>query len=190
MITSLQERHFPKFVALTMEQVERVSQCVTRAYGKPVEQLDCFDLLTGVVLFRACQSIGFDQAQVVLSLASETDEIGRGAIECLVGKAIAPWIPEALSCRTPGPLPATNARGQQIGPKVQTAAPPKATVGADLRLVLSKAANPKTKNTGAWDRYEAWVVGETVQAARARGVMAISVQKDVARGWITLGPAV
>lgn len=188
MTTTLQKQHLPKFAALTSEQIERVGKCVERAYGKPMNGFADWSIPTGSDLFYACQTIGFDQAQVVLALAAESDIIGRGAIECLVGKPIAPWIPPSLSWHTPGPLPLPLPHKKKAVLKVPIVNTPKAAFGADLRVLISKADNPKTKGSLAWTRYELWKIGDTVQAARARGVTLSSVQKDINRGWLVLGP--
>jgi hypothetical protein len=180
-MTILQDRHLPRFQALTAEQCLRVLVRVDSwlpASGTPVD---------GSLVFSHCRGLGFDQARVVLALARESDDVGRGAVECLVGRPISPWIPEEMSCLRPGPLP------QIIDGKIVFATPHEASAPRppsrqqDMRVVISKAANPKKKNTDAWDGYEAWVVGETVEAARARGLSTKAITVDVERGWVVLG---
>ena len=64
------------------------------------------------------------------------------------------------------------------------------TARVDRRVVLQVAPNPKKPGTGSHLRYAHWRVGETVEAAVARGMTRADVRYDVARGYVVVGPPV
>lgn len=173
MRTVLTERHQPRFAGLTPEQTCRVWHCVCAAWpedlGNPAEEVS-----DPALLFEICRGAGLDHARVVLALAREHDAVGRGAIECLVGRPIACWAP-AVVAPLPSPAPAA----------VPPSGPPAGPYAADARVVRAVApGNPHRPGTTAHADYARWRVGRTLAQHVAAGMSRRALRRGLRMGWV------
>lgn len=162
------QRYVPHFASLAPEHARHVAEAVARRHSLP----EVPDAGSGEELFRACQEVGLDQADVVMSLADDPTAMGVVCIETLIGRPITRPQPAA-----PGTVRPARAQRAPRGAAVRR---------TDGRTIVSVAPNPKRPGTAAHARYERYVVGETVEQAIARGVTADDVRYDEGRGYVVL----
>jgi len=117
-------------------------------------------------------------------------EAGRAALRELTGARVLVCPPRTFALDpVTGQIKAEYAEmlvGERRAPPAPRRARKKA---ADLRVVLRVAPNPKKPGSSSRERYECWRVGETVEAAVARGLTRADVRWDVRAGYVDLGPA-
>ena len=132
-------------------------------------------------------------AQVVLCLARDNSPVGLDAIEHLLRRPI------YLCARgetgevltdiegRPLPLPLGHRRGEAPS---SLPVPPMRTVRTsrnfrrDPRIIVYVAPNPKQPSSSAWERYEHYRVGLSVEQVRLVGVTTADIDHDVRRGFI------
>jgi len=171
--TQLQERHRALFSSLDHNQTTLVWDRVSKAYSTEFSKVGWPPPSNGGEVFEICREAGLDHARVVLSLARESDNFGRGTIEALIGRPIVPWAES---------VEAANGAGlSYVVSKPQTKR-------EDTRVVVSVIPNPHKKIGSQMQvDYAYWRVGDTVQECRDRGLSARSVRRDVRHGHVVLG---
>jgi hypothetical protein len=193
-ITQLQERHRPLFSTLAPEEAQFVWGHVRKKWGKYLHDPDPTDQPDdGDCLFDLCQSSGLDHARVVLSLAN-LNGAARPVIEKLIGHPILPWaasVEEKLEARSgaAGRSTGVGARGATTGATGAKDAcrARSSTAKADTRVVISVVPQPHKPGTLMYASYACWAAGDTVQTCRDRGVIAMSLRRDVRKGYVKLG---
>ena len=191
-ITQLQERHRPLFAALDSSEVSFVWAHVHKRWPADTRQFT-IPPADPEDLFVACKLSGLDHARVVLSLAN-LNGAARPVIEKLIGHPILPWaesVEEKLQARSGASAGAIGglAKGAVAlpsgvkEPRRVRSKPAK----VDSRVVLSVAAQPHRPGTLMHASYQCWVIGDTVQECKSRGVINMSVRRDVRRGYVVLG---
>lgn len=170
MRTMLQERHLPKFQALSPDIAALVCARLVANGGLPVHQTP---VESGEQLFEVCREQGLDHAGVVLSLARETSSQGISAITTLVGRPISPW------------AASTADKAAAAAPKPRGVAAPRAHE-TDPLVVVFVPANPKRPGTEGWTRFELWKVGYTVAELKAEGLWPADVKWELERDTVKL----
>lgn len=141
-----------------------------RSLGVPRE-------ISGEWLFQKCREMGLDHASCVFPLCRESDDLGRGVLEKLIGRPISQWRP--TPSRQP-PLRVVEGGGSG---KVAGAT---AGFSPDL-LVVSVVPNPKQPGSATYQRFRYWVEGDTLAQCMARGLTRADVSWDTERRFVVLG---
>lgn len=177
MRTMLQERHRPAFAVLTPEQMDLVWGRVVTSWPADMRKFLGSPPSTPGELFETCRDAGLDHARVVLSLAMESNPLGRGTLEALVGRPIAPW---AASVEAAQMIHHVNVNGDERPKKV--AAPRSAP---DTRVVVEVLEpNPHREGTAMWKAYKKWRVGASIVELSQTGMPARSIRRDIRHGYI------
>jgi len=191
-ITQLQERHRPLFASLDSVETRFVWLHVARRWPRDTSHVT-YPPVDPDELFATCQEAGLDHARVVLSLAN-LNGAARPTIEKLIGHPILPWAEsvekklEARGAVSRGATAGLASGASSLPGSSRTAYKTRAKPAkVDSRIVLSVKPQPHKPGTLMHASYECWVVGDTVQACRNRGVIATGVRRDVRRGHVVLG---
>lgn len=131
---------------------------------------------SGEGLFRVCQREGLDHAAVVFSVAADSDDIGRAAIEKLIGKPIHVWQRPAYRQRT-------------VAEERAVVRPTTSMPSGDMVVLSVVPKNPKKPGTATWARFQHWVPGRTVAECLAAGLQKADVpwDSDPSRKFVVLG---
>lgn len=176
------ETYHPHFSTLTKQQVDMVWSAMARKYPGRIPPLPD-ENADGEELYLRCEGGGFDQAQVVLSLANRPDREACVTVEKLVGKPIIYILPVRRAGHMPrtaiqAAVPKGNAlryTGHRMaGPEFE-------------KIILTVLPNPKRPGTASWNRYNNWVVGRAVRDCLARGLTVGDYRWDLEHGFITVG---
>lgn len=164
------ERYEPNFAALTPEQalylasaIERRTPSFPSAEGGEYE--------SGLELMHHADAYNLDQADVVMSLASDPTPLGVEIIETLIRPhEIQRIAPKRTSSRTPRKN-VSRSRTSRSDPRI---------------IHLQSESNPKKEGTKAYDLWERYRDGMTVSEFCRAGGTTAAVRYDEARGFITL----
>lgn len=166
------ERHAELFAGLSPDETRRILSRLQQ--DQLVKRGTTLASASGEELFSLCQRTGLDHAAVVFSLACDGDDIGRSAIEKLIGKPIYVHRPTYVR-RTVAQERAT--------PR------PTTTMPSGEMVVLSVVPNPKKPGSATWSRFQHWVAGRTVAECIAAGLQKVDVpwDADPSRKFVVLG---
>lgn len=153
------ERYRPNFAGLDNDQTRYLAE----AMHTPVEEP-----LRGEDLYEIYNEAGYDQADVVMSLATDTTVTGIQVVEALIGRPIV---------RRQDP-PARATRGPRRSVTVRRSDP--------RRIVYVSEVNPKKQGSSAYDRFALYTIGMTVDEFVKAGGTAADVKWDAERGFIKL----
>ncbi len=139
-------------------------------------------------------------AQVVLTLARETDPLALDTMEVLLEKPIylcargetAEPLTDYLG--RPLPVPVGMRRGEAPNttpmPPMRTRNRDQRTVARrDPRVIVRLEPNPKRPGTAAWERYSLYALGMRVEEVLAIGVKRVDLEWDQQKGHIELALA-
>lgn len=156
------DKYIPNFEALDQAQ----AQYLAHAMHTPVEEP-----LAGKDLYEIYNEAGYDQADVVMSLANDPTVLGIQVVEALIGKPIVRRAP-------PAPKGARASSGPRKTVTVKKSDP--------RRIVFVSPTNPKREGTASWDRFNHYKVGMTIdEFVKAGGTMG-DVKWDAERGFIKI----
>ncbi len=111
-----------------------------------------------------------DHASIVVPLCRSAT---RSTLETLIGHPVVLCAPRGSH--------SVAARARPRSPAQVSAA------ATDTRTVLTIVPNPKKPGTASFERFRAYVVGETVAEASKRGLTTADLKWDLERGFVTLG---
>lgn len=176
----LSERHLPQFSGLSHHEVLRTvvrlqqDQMLPPRIGYP-------STVTGEWLFRLCREAGMDHAAVVFPLCRESDDIGLGALQKLIGKSINVWRRPVYEPRKPTVL----RDGTAVAPRSA------GTFSPDMVVLSVVPTNPKKQGSSTWHRFQLWVPGRTIAQVMAAGLTRADVLWDIdaSRRFVTIGTA-
>jgi hypothetical protein len=179
-----ESRHLSLFSGLSRTEAQRVllrmeqDMVLPRSIGMPPD-------VSGRWLFELCQERDLDHASAVFPLCRETDEIGLGALEKLVGKPVHPWMPRQQRLPSQPRAFGSPAMPRAAGPVLSTGG-----FRGD-QVVVSVAPNPKKLGSATHVRYAFWVPGDTIAQCMARGLTRADVLWDIdpSRHFVVLGTA-
>lgn len=153
------DRYKPNFDALDQDQIRHLTKAMQTPYEEP---------LTGADLFEIYSEAGYDQADVVMSLATDTSVLGIQVIETLIGKPIQRRA-----------LPASSGTARKTrGPAVRKSDP--------RRIVYVSPTNPKREGTASHARFALYVEGMSIDEFVQAGGTIADVKWDSERGFIKI----
>lgn len=152
------DKYRPNFEALAPEQVEYLA----RAMRTPVEEP-----LRGSDLYEIYDEAGYDQADVVMSLATDATLTGVQVVEALIGKPIVRRVEKTKSARAPGAPRRTSSVRK-----------------SDPRKIVFVAENPKKAGSASYMRFALYEVGMTVDEFLAKGGTMGDIKWDHERSFI------
>lgn len=160
------ERYTPNFASLSLDETSYLATAVSRRYSDFIpEQAGPYE--SGEDLMNHCDAYGYDQADVVMSLASDPSPQAVTIIERLVGQPITRPDPSR-------PRPAAKPRAPRA----------KRTV-IDNRVIATVAPNPKRPGSASHARYELYRTGVTVTELLKSGLTTGDITHDTRKGFIT-----
>lgn len=167
-------RHMPFFDGLS--QVETLRVLTRLQQDQLVRRTETLAEASGEELFRLCQRLGLDHAAVVFSLGRDGDDIGRSAIEKLIGKPI--YVHRHSYVRR------TVAQEREHLARPQASSPT-----SDMVVLSVVPTNPKKAGTATWSRFQHWVAGRTVGECLAAGLQKADIpwDSDPSRKFVVLG---
>ena len=160
-MTMILPKYEPHFEKLTSDQ----ALYLARAMGLPDERSEP---LAGHDLYEIATSAGMDQADVVMSLATDITPTGVEVIETIVGRPIQRSRPVGASPRSAGPRRTSNVKK------------------SDPRKISWVGDKPKKQGSSAHARIAHNTVGDTVDQIIAKGGTMGDVKWDHERGFIKL----
>lgn len=153
-------KYKPNFEALDPAQTNYLAQAMRTPMEEP---------LSGADLYEIYDEAGYDQADVVLSLATDPTVVGIQVVEALIGKPIVRRADPAKVARTRGPRKSVTVR--KSDPR---------------RIVYVSPENPKKAGSASYDRFALYQVGMTIdEFVKAGGTMA-DVKWDAERSFIKI----
>lgn len=153
------ERYKPNFEGLAEDQA--------RYLAERMRLPEVPEQLTGRDIYQIADSAGMDQADVVMTLATDATVTGVQVVEALVGR---PIVRKAAA-------PPRTSRG------------PRRTVSVkrtDPRRIVWVGPNPKKQGSASYDRFALYREGMTVQEFLEAGGTTGDVKWDTERGFIKL----
>lgn len=140
---------------------------------------------------------GLSHAQVVLTLARETDTLALDTMDALLARPV--YIcadgetgePLTDMLGRPLPLPVGMRRGEAPNtspmPPMRTRNPDqRSTARRDPRVIVRMVPNPKQRGSAAHERYSFYALGMRVEEALAAGVRRADIEHDQRKGYIEL----
>lgn len=156
---------------------------------------DDLSAITGELVASWCRDLS--HAQVVLTLARETDPLALDTMDALLQRPIyicaSGETSEPLTdmLGRPLPLPVGMRRGEAPSttpmPPMRTRNQDQRTAARrDPRVIIRMVPNPKQRGSAAWERYQFYAIGMRVEEALAAGVRRVDVEHDQKKGYIEL----
>lgn len=158
-MTMVLPKYEPNFEALTSEQAVYLAQKM---------DLPDRDTLTGHDIYDIANDLHYDQADVVMTLATDASVTGIQVVEALVGKPIV---------RRQSPT-ARISRGPRRSVSVKRSDP--------RHIVYVSETNPKKETSASHARFALYQVGDTIDQFLAKGGTLGDVKWDAERGFIRL----
>lgn len=157
-MTMILPKYEPHFDRLSQEQAHYLAEAIGVPFDGDINGHDLYEIAT---------EAGMDQADVVMSLATDITTTGIEVIETIVGRPIVRQRP-AGSPRSSGPRRTSNVRK------------------SDPRKISWVGDNPKKAGSSAHARFALYTVGDTIDQFIAKGGTMGDVKWDHERGFIKL----
>jgi hypothetical protein len=153
-------RYQPNFEQLTQEQA---------VYLASAMHIPENDNVTGRDLYEIADSAGLDQADVVMTLATDSSIEGIQVVEALIGRPITRPTKQARAPRSTGPRRSVSVR--RSDPR---------------KITYVSPTNPKKQGSASHDRFALYQIGMTIdEFVRAGGTMG-DVKWDAERDFIKI----
>jgi len=167
----VQVRYEVNFASLNDADAMFVAECVRQRYTKFVPA-EAGPYESGTELFHHLDAYGYDQADVVLSLARQTAPEAVRILTLLIQPHTIERVPLGMTAEV------------AAAPKPAHTLPTQNRARQDNRVVAYVAPNPKRQGSASYARYEAWEVGKTVTQCREAGVSGGDVTHDIKKGFV------
>lgn len=159
-MTMILDKYKPNFEMLSIDEAAHLAARMA---------LDTTEPYTGHDLLEIAEEAGMDQADVVMTLATDSSVVGVKVVETLIGRPITRQRPGGAPPRSRGPRRSVSVKR------------------SDPRKICYVASNPKKEGSASWARFELYRVGMTVDEFLAAGGTMGDVKWDADRDFIRFG---
>lgn len=170
------DKYIPNFETLTDAQAAHLAGRLTVPHAEDW-------VPSGRSVYDLAASAGLDQADVIMSVASDPSPVAVQIVEALIGRPLE-VVKRGVSAFDPVTNKLKTVEGTE--PARQRGRSSAAVRRSDPRVIAGVVSNPKKPGSATHARFELYRPGMTVDQVCALGVTTADVRYDVDHGFITL----